>query len=64
MNGAEPQQRTVKQCVAVSWIEVGDEPLAPDDIRTALGVFEFAPARIVTLRVYAAQIWRGSKMDQ
>ena len=32
------------------------ETLAPDDVRTALGVFEFAQN--------AAQIWRGSKMDQ
>lgn len=32
------------------------ETLAPDDVRTALGVFEFAQN--------AAQIWRGSKIDQ
>ncbi len=32
------------------------ETLAPEDVQTALGVFEFAQN--------AAQIWRGSKMDQ
>ena len=50
----QTQLRDESATVAATLATCGD--LGPEDVRTALGVFEFAQN--------AAQIWRGSKMDQ
>ncbi|GIX04905.1 MAG: hypothetical protein KatS3mg114_0774 [Planctomycetaceae bacterium] len=50
----QTQLRDESAAVAATLATCGD--LGPEDVRTALGVFEFAQN--------AAQIWRGSKMDQ
>ena len=50
----QTQLRDEAAHVAATLAACGD--LGPEDVRVALGIFEFAQN--------AAQIWRGSKMDQ